>query len=334
MNWDKVNAQQQAAEQRMGDSADREKVPYIKFVPGVHRVRFLPVGNFEEDIPYKTIKQHCVTQMKEGKRVPYFVLCWSWMFESTQRTSTLQPLAKDQKLTKTDASLYQEHGCPFCRAIRAMDSMGVDKQFSANLAAKATNLWNVIKRAQPNTQETDTLFVWSMSNKLHTQVRDAMIQMHNEGVEIFDTTSGFDWSVTATGEGLQRRYAMNMYPITTPVTGEVIPHNLMYIAARSYKTYQETIDLLKVGAGSQLTQIGYKIPGDITLDAMLGNVPQTQDIPTTLPAVESPIYNPVPSSQVVQQRQEVVQKVQQPPQQEQRTEFIDGDLFVDGIKLF
>lgn len=341
MNWDLVNQQQQATAQRMGDNADREKTPYIKFAQGTHRVRPLPVGNFEENIPYKTIKQHCVTKNVEGKRVPYFVLCWAWMFEPNQRASTLQPLAKDQKLTKTDASLYQEHGCPFCRAIRALDSAGVDKTFSANFTAKPVNLWNVIKRAQPQTQETDTLFIWSMSNKLHNQICTAMIQLHNDGVDIFDTTAGYDWSVTAKGDGLQRRYEMNMYPVKTPVTGEVIPHNLMSIAARSFKTYQETIDLVKVGLGNHLTQIGYKIPGDITLDAMLGNAPQYQDIPATLPAVESPIYNPVtpvpmplhpvPSPQVQQQRQEVVQKVQQPVQ---RTVVEDDTLFIDGVAMF
>src|SRR5689334_18144251 len=114
MNWELLNQQQQQQQQNMGDSVQRQLNPFIKFTPGTHTIRPLPVGNYEDSIPYKTIKQHCVQKSEEGRRIPFFALCWNWMFEAPQRTNTLAPLGKMQKLTKKDATLWQNHGCPFC----------------------------------------------------------------------------------------------------------------------------------------------------------------------------------------------------------------------------
>lgn len=344
MNWDLLSQQQQQTQQRMGDNVDREKSPFIKFTQGTHHIRPLPVGNYEDNIPYKVIKQHTIQKNSDGKKIPYFALCWNWLMEPSQRENTLTPLGKMQKLTKADFGLWQKYGCPFCRAIKALDAAGYDKQFGANLAAKATNMWNVIKRASPNTQEADALFVWSMSNKLHNQFRDMLIESHSRGMDILDPTTGFDWIVSATGEQLQRRYTLSMWPQPKPITGDIVPFNLMEIAARSFRTYQATIDLLKEGAGVPLGQIGYIIPADQTFENMTNTVPvePVQPVYSPPPAVlpQSNFHVPtaqyeVPSPQVQQQRQQVMEKQTVTAAQVGRTEISDdGELIIDGVRLF
>jgi hypothetical protein len=275
MNWEKMTAQQQLSEQNGRVAGDREKSPYVKFTPGTCYIRPLPVGNYEEDLPYKSITQHSVFLSENGKQVPFFAMCWSWLF-STQAISdsTAKPLGKMQRLVSADYDLYTKHGCPFCKAAQALDASGFDKQVVRNLMGKSTNLWNIVVRTKNPRENSDELFVWNMSNKIHNSVLSMVTEMYNsQQLDPLDVVTGYDWMVIATGEKLQRRYDINMVPKVKELGGQFVPYNLMELAAKSFMNYQSTIDLVKKAVGNSLNEIGYKIPGDMTFQTLTDTTP-------------------------------------------------------------
>ena len=342
MNFEKMIQQSETAANKAAANqfTPQERSVYIKFPTGVHHIRPLPVGNHELDIPYKTIKQHSFMYNEAGKQKVAFALCWKHMFESEETMKDLvQPLGKLQKLTRDDFGLYKQYGCPICNAASALDAANYDKQYVRNLFPKTVNLWNIVLRSKNPQMEPDAVYVWSMSNKLHASLLGTIIETMKEGMQVLDTVSGFDWIVTAKCEGLQRRYDLTMLPKAKPLVGEHIPYNLTDIASRSFKTYQETIDLLKQHVGVKLSEIGYTIKGDKTFEAMTG----------TNPVVPEPVKTTlnVPQSQFVGAN-EVAQVVQQPVQQQPNTtatsatpgikgvgtEVVDGKLYIDGVLMF
>lgn len=292
MNYDR-DAMIAAANTNATASGDYEKSQFLKLKPGNHQIRPLPVGNATQKLPFKTVTQHVLPGANEtGKYLPKFVLCWHWMFSTPeQQQSTVRDLAQMQKLTKADLEKYKQHGCPVCKAVVALDAAGFEKTKVANLKPKTAHLWNVVLRSQNPASESDSVYVWSLSKKLHDQIMSSVVQGLNgtPPMDILDIQAGFDWAVRAEGEGLQRRYTMSMWPQVKPVTGDIQPYNLVEIAATSFRNYQETIDLVKESIGNFLTQIGHKIGGDETWNKISGAVTQEANV---VPAYQQPNLTP------------------------------------------
>src|SRR5262245_19119382 len=155
MNWGKIESD--AVKNQSTSNVEQkafERTVFAKFKAGMHKLRIVPIGNRLENIPYVEIRQHSY-RMPNEKGVPtsYFVMCWEFLlnniksFESIEdkRTkSLLSYLVSNQKLDKNNQALYEQYGCPWCKAFQFMEYVGIDKNISNNFFMKQQWLFNFI----------------------------------------------------------------------------------------------------------------------------------------------------------------------------------------------
>jgi len=255
-NFDQMNADATNANQNSGN---QEQI-YAKFKQGAHRIRIVPQGNEVEKLPYLKIQQHSLRVIDEqGNKQFRFVMCWNYVFEKFN--SIGKYLAGVQKLVKEDVQLYKVYGCPFCRAMHAMDSAGMPKTEARDLSPKVSYTFNIIIREQG---VNSIVKVWNASNKQFDAVMQVFKLYKDMNLNLFDPTNGYDLALQATGEALQRRYTVNVIPapVAIGLAEGSMTHNLIEIACRNFYGYADTIDWLKKGYHNKLAAINYKIPGD------------------------------------------------------------------------
>lgn len=262
MNWDRINNEANSA----SGQQDTKTNTYLKFTSGQHYVRLLPAGNKEEDLPYKTYQTHSIPvgSIGGGQQQIAYILCWNWLFSSQDCIEVnVKGLGRMQKITKPMVQLYQKHGCPVCNTALALDAAGCDSKIVNQLKPKVQHIWNAVMRPKTNADPV-TCKVWTMSNKLHKGLLTGLQAYHKAGFNALDIEGGYDILVSATGEGLNRRYDGTMwFPQPKPLGyPNIIPFNLFEVMANNFKPYQESINLMKQHYGKVLAGIGYEIPGD------------------------------------------------------------------------
>jgi hypothetical protein len=255
-NFDAMNADATNANQNSGQA---EQI-YAKFKQGAHRIRIVPQGNETEKLPYLKLQQHSIATVDEkGNRVFRFVMCWNYVFEKFK--SIGKYLAGQQKLVKEDVQLYKSYGCPFCRAMHAMDNAGIPKTEARDLSPKVSFTFNIVVRENG---VNSPVKVWNASNKQFDSVMQVFKLYRDMNLNLFDATNGYDLALQATGEGLQRRYTINVIPapVAIGLAEGTLTHNLIEVACRNFYSYADTIGWLKKGYHNKLAAINYAIPGD------------------------------------------------------------------------
>lgn len=260
--------------------------PFLKLPAGIHRLRVLPMANQLENLHFRKNVQHAV---QDGTGRTTFVLCWDYIGQNPQLVG--RPLAQEGKLGQQDMLKYRDHGCPFCRAAQFLQQAGVDKKTISILWGKDSYLFSVLWRGDGKTH------IWNASTRQWKNVMQMIEQYQQAGIDALDPNTGFDLSLTAEGEGQNRRYpVVNFFPQACPINlmQGVKQYNLIEIANMCFKSYQETIDILKNRMGQLFLQLGYTIPGD-TGGTQLGHTPNVFPTPqNNTPQGVSPYGYPMP----------------------------------------
>lgn len=255
-NFDQMNADASNASQNSGTG---EQI-YLKVKQGAHRLRIVPQGNETEKLPYLKIQQHSLRLTDEQGNTNFrYVMCWNYVFEKFKIIG--EYLARTQKLTREDAQLYKSFGCPFCRAMHALDTAGIAKTEARDLAPKVSFTFNVVVRENGT---NSIVKVWSTSNKVFDSIMTVFKMYRDMNLNLFDANNGYDLALQAAGERLQRRYTVNVIPQPVPIglAEGTLTHNLIEIACRNFYSYSDTIAFLKKGYHNKLAAINYVIPGD------------------------------------------------------------------------
>lgn len=241
------------------EEARSSGIPFLRVGEGKHIIRFLPTGNKEENLPYRSVRVHTFqTKSQSGKPYTSYALCWDWMFgHDNCEEVTLQPLIKRNLLTKTDLKLYKNSGgCPACRA-EALLRMEGEKDKSQNLRNRRVVYWNVVVRPE------NKIAVYSMSEKIFLDIAmqiEEYLELDESGkpgedaIDILDPKRGYDFALRATGQMLKRRYSVSVVAKPRPLNlaeGEA-PVDLMDVVANSFRSYAEMCALVKEYAGKLL----------------------------------------------------------------------------------
>lgn len=304
MNWGKIDSD--AVKNQSTSNVENkafERTVFAKFKAGMHKLRIVPIGNRLENIPYLEIGQHSYKMPNEkGQPTTYFVLCWEFLlsniksFESVddKRTkSLLSYLVGNKKLDEVNQKLYEQHGCPWCKAFQFMESVGIEKNVRNNFFMKQQWLWNVQWKHNGFSGD-NKIYVWSISKKHFNHIINVLKQDRQGGIYTLDPNNGFDHSWNATGgNDFSRRYDAPMFervPSPLQLMPNDVPFDLVEIGCNSLKSYQDSVNLLKRAAGELLSSRGYAIPGDIAVSVPMqyGN-PNAMQVPEqNIPAIFVP----------------------------------------------
>src|SRR5574339_659633 len=102
----------------------QQKTVFIKFSPGIHKVRLLHTGNKLNRIPYLKVTQNTVQAYIDGRQKTMFAWCWNALWdnliskktdEERKNNTLVGYLFKQQKLNNEMMKQFQEYGCPFCK---------------------------------------------------------------------------------------------------------------------------------------------------------------------------------------------------------------------------
>lgn len=276
-----VRRHQEAAKAQAERKSFRSNIPFFRPQEGEYRVKFLPVGNKQEKLPYKTVMIHTLNvKTHNNKTVTNYIVCWDWLFShKNAETATIKPLHKMGKLTEADAKLFSAagNGCPICSAREVMKQAGYPDKTTNQLRAKLSHYWNVWMRNDPNTPENNgKIFVWSMSDARHKEVDGTVMSylldeetLQPTGPNVLDMETGHDWKIVATGDRLSRRYKVDIIPKAKPI-GEIAdgnsPIDLMEVVGESFRNYGDTCRVLAAAYGETLDELGFRWPVKVEVE--------------------------------------------------------------------
>lgn len=255
-----------AQRQNLGTGGDSNS---LKLPEGISKLRLLDGGNdhspqkgYGEDLPYKIHRRHELPVLaSDGEQVRY-CLCWDWLSEDRMNVGIV--LSKMQKLDKAQVEMYQQWGCPICKAAEACKAAGITKEVVNRLWATEKIAWNTIYRADSQ------LYVWVNSKTVGGGIISALDTYLEAKMNPLDLRSGFDYQIRATGFRKNRRYKDGMFiPLPTPALDPNGPStvqvkDLTEHICGNFRNYADTIGILNESMSNVLAHIGYTIPGDTT----------------------------------------------------------------------
>lgn len=296
MNWDKINriAENNQNTAQAGEKKFERSI-FAKFPAGMHKLRIIPVGNKLEGLPFVELGQHSV-RLPDDKGVlrTQFVMCWSFLMNNLNSFETLEDKRTKsllsylvtpqqdgkQKLDRANQDLYEQHGCPFCKAFIDMERYGVDKNVRNAFFTKQQWIWNVLWKANGFSGD-NKVYVWGVSKKHFNHIINIITMDKKAGIFTLDPANGFDHSWNAAGgNDFSRRYDAPMFdrvPSPLHLAPDQIPFDLVEVASNSFKPYQDVVNLLKRSASELLQSIGHTIQGDQSL-----SVPMSYQNPSAM----------------------------------------------------
>lgn len=306
LDWNQIEEDAVAAASTV--NKDGQKSVFMKMPAGAHKARIIPTGNMLQRLPYFSYKQHNLEVIDaEGKKQPHFILCWNYVWNNLtlQKTdkdrsekSVLGYLIKNQIMNKDiDFPKYNKYKCPICKLYEHVDLMGVTKDLKYRYYAKEHNLFNVIWRQTPNSGDNE-IYVWNVGKQHYNNlIGFARTCYKDMQLNIFDVNTGFDMRIVATGEGMLRRYTVDFLPMPTPLNlNEKIPHNLVDVGMKSYKPYQEVLNLLKQSSNKLITDTGFLLMGDESPTAQTQQMyPKREPVNMPVAPLVPPPANIIPS---------------------------------------
>ena len=256
--------------QTSSESYVKSTIPFMKLGEGKHRLRFLPKGNKEENLPFKAVQAHTLMiSAQGGKKFAQYILCYDWLFTHEGAVeATIKPLIKMKKLLPSDIEAFKNSGgCPICRAMDTLKTGGESKETFLTCRPRTMSYWNVLNRADKK------IYVASLSETKHREICSAIAsgldideetgKPGEDAQDILDLETGFDFQCIATGQMLGRRYTYTVIAKSKPVTAEDIaegekPLNLMLAVAETFKSFGEMCAALREVHGTLLASYGFK----------------------------------------------------------------------------
>lgn len=316
MDWDAM-AEQANNIKGKHEYTEKSKSSFLKVPPGMHHLRIIPTGNATERLPYVKIVQHQANYKDEQGSFRYgFVLCWKAVMdnlakkqseEDKKTKSHISYLGAVKLLDQINYRLYVEHGCPFCKVNQYLNMHGADKQVTSKFWANESYHFNVIWRATHNSGDNG-VYVWKLSKQKFNLVINSIkiAKFELGGQDLLHPESGQDILMQAEGQGLSRRYPIIQFTgMPSPLNlGDRVPHDLMDAIGKSYRPYQDAVNLLKKWYGKILINYGYTIPGDQLISEQYQGVSSIIDSVGINKAVDSvtPTYVPPVGANVVSNR--------------------------------
>lgn len=216
---------------------------WIKLQAGTYDMRLCPTWDENRVAPYLMVEQHHgFTDSENKKRSP---ICLGQIMASQELATKMKSL---EVITKKDFDLVNKHGCPFCLIANKLISGKFPKDDISKFQVKASYWWNVVVRPRGkdriyNGIETNKPLMWSRSRQFFDQVRNNL----NIYPDLFDEKKGNDFQITATGDGLNRRYTSPIfYPDKRPLNlGKGTSINDLYQAmAYGVKSFEQCVELI------------------------------------------------------------------------------------------
>jgi hypothetical protein len=270
MNTQKFLEQRRKRQQEQASRQDAHKsnIPWLKLPQGKHQVRFLPKGNIQENLPYKSCQVHSFKLRSDGGQTLFlYALCYRWLFtHEDAKENTIQPLREMGKLTDEDIKAYKKLDCPACRAREVLYKGGEDKEIFQQFNVRNTNYWNVLLRSDSK------VYVWSvgqgnhddLSSEIETylDIDEETGQPGENAVDILHPKKGYDHIIDATGEKNNRRYKIRIKPGKTCPIGELAdgeaPLDLIIVVADTLRPYGELCQLVRRQQGKLLASYGFE----------------------------------------------------------------------------
>lgn len=309
VDWDKINeaANKELPTGAYGRKSTAENI-WLKLTPGIHTLRIVPSGNQTEKLPYLQTSEHKYSGVDEtGRRVFGTITCWRYLYdnlmskktpEEQKQNSLISYLGANNMLDQENYRKYKEFGCPWCTAHAFLTMHGVDKDVRKNLWPVTTYYWNVLHRRAKNTGD-DRVYIWRQSNTQFKGIINTLRVVKETGNDNYlHVETGRDLMIQAEGVGLARRYPLIQfmgYPSTLNL-GDQTPHHLeAKVLAAGWRTYQDSVNLLKQYHGDLLSKYGHIIQGDVIISK------QYQHVGTMLADIAQPIQEIAKESIPIQQ---------------------------------
>lgn len=214
---------------------------WLKLDIGTHHLRLAPPWS-DEGIPYRSIEQHHGFTYDDKKVAP---ICLDFIFIDKDRAKRV---ITSRALNKEDFEKVKQHGCPMCNIATALVKMKKktdkdDKDYQ-KFARKKAYMFNVVVRDPKNKDRDNQPFIWSKSQTFFDQVMTAL----EPYPDLFDVKKGNDFSINATGEGLNRKYSPPyFYNEKTPLNlakGAKL-HDLDEALEIGVKTFDEIVEMCR-----------------------------------------------------------------------------------------
>lgn len=188
--------QQQFADDKTGGGDNA----WLKLTIGTHTLRICPPFG-PDGIPYRKAESFQNLTGPENRKI--MPLSFDYLFGSRKLS---EYMVKAKKITKADFELWKKHGDPLRKLAEAVYAAGDRSDAAKKLWPRKSFYFNVINR------QDGTLKKWQQSKKFF----DTVETQFKLTPSMFDPTVGFDLMITATGDGIQRRYSSPIF-IQNPV---------------------------------------------------------------------------------------------------------------------
>lgn len=217
--------QKQMAEDKQGggDSA------WLKLAEGTHTLRICPP--FAEDgVPYRKAEIFQNLTGQDGKKI--HPLSFDFFFSNGRLAKYL---VQQKKVTKIDFDLWKKHGDPLKKLAEAVSTLGDKSEGAKKLWPSKKFFFNVVNR------QDGKVYKMQQSKKFFEAV-EAQFKM---SPNLFDPNTGFDFMITATGSGFQRRYSAPIFiQNPTPLNTQGTLHNLDDVLANSVYGYHVVLEAM------------------------------------------------------------------------------------------
>lgn len=231
------------------------KVPYMKFTPGQTRVRLIPLPDSE--VPFLHFRAHNLRPA--GSKYPQTMLDYRWLAQEEQ-SELLGRLMADGKITQADIDAALEFGEAATEVAAAAKENKIETKRS--LWAGNKYLFLALDRGSGEVRvfEAGKKFAVDFLEPLIAGVWDDNGELTAEAThpELFDLEEGFDILVTATGEGLQRRYSytVDRRASSVDLDGLAVPDPYEVIS-RYAKPYRTKVAALFSQEGEIARSLGF-----------------------------------------------------------------------------
>ena len=233
--------QQQFADDKKGGGDNA----WLKLTTGTHTLRLAPPFG-PDGIPYRKCESFPNLIGPEGRKIA--PVAFDFLF-SSRRLSELAVKAK--KITKVDFELWKKHGDPMRKLAESVAN--IDKEAAKKLWPRKVFYFNVLNR------QDGTMKKWQQSKKFFETVETQFKLTPS----MFDPTIGYDFMITATGDGINRRYSSPIFiqnPAPLNFEGEL--HDLDDVIIKGVYTYHQVLESMAttafVQAGVALSKFDIK----------------------------------------------------------------------------
>lgn len=234
---------QEEQEQSQRDST------WLKLPEGPSRLRICPPWS-EAGLPCQKITTF--NNVTDGDKKTS-ILSYQYIFESP---SVMKYLGTQQLISRADYDAWSKHGDPFLVVAKRAKEVLTEGEYkkAKDLWPRTSFVWNIINRKDPSNPK---VFKWSSSKKFY----EAVMLQAGFCPNLFDPEQGFDFMITATGEGgtLNRRYGPPMFipqPTALGMKDDDNLYNLDKELAQSVRPFAEYVQLLISNKAQLLQRLG------------------------------------------------------------------------------